>query len=101
MRSRPRERGRVASAAGLGAACFVKQGSERSSAPQGFLETALVVGSFHMVDRLDEEGPERVVRRPNLTQPMPARMARRGERAWPAPRARSAALRARASCAAA
>ena len=29
---------------------------------QGFLDSALVVGSFHMMDRLGEEGPERVVR---------------------------------------
>lgn len=29
---------------------------------QGFLDSALVVGSFHMLDRLGEEGPERVVR---------------------------------------
>lgn len=32
---------------------------------QGFLKTALVVGSFHMLDRLGEEGPERVVRCPH------------------------------------
>ncbi|KAK9841053.1 hypothetical protein WJX81_008184 [Elliptochloris bilobata] len=29
---------------------------------EGFLDSALVVGSFHMLDRLGEEGPERVVR---------------------------------------
>lgn len=29
---------------------------------QGFLDGALVVGSFHVVDRLDDEGLERTVR---------------------------------------
>lgn len=36
--------------------------SLRLACPQGFLDTALVVGSFHVIERAGEEGLERAVR---------------------------------------